>query len=195
MDIKKIFETLYGNQRREWTDGSGDNENGWEDQRPRIPNIRMPKISRIWLILGGFFLLFTVILPGLAVFITDFYWFESYGFESVFWKRFTARWQLFFIALVPAFLIYWYNWRSAWKNGLRLIADGSEDAAGSRVSKWALIAVAALFAAVNALNAMGSWGTFLKFMNPTSFGESDPLFGLDIGFYVFTLPFIKYIQS
>ncbi len=195
MDIKKIFETLYGNQRREWTDGSGDNENGWEDQRPRIPNIRMPKISRIWLILGGFFLLFTVILPGVAVFITDFYWFESYGFESVFWKRFTARWQLFFIALVPAFLIYWYNWRSAWKNGLRLIADGSEDAAGSRVSKWALIAVAALFAAVNALNAMGSWGTFLKFMNPTSFGESDPLFGLDIGFYVFTLPFIKYIQS
>ena len=70
MDIKKIFETLYGNQRREWTDGSGDNENGWEEQRPRIPNIRMPRISRIWIILGGFFLLFTVILPGLAIFIT-----------------------------------------------------------------------------------------------------------------------------
>ena len=84
MDLKKIFESLYGRTRQEWTDGSGDNESGWNEERPKIPNIRMPKISRIWFILGGIFILFTVILPGLAVFLTDLYWFESYGFESVF---------------------------------------------------------------------------------------------------------------
>ncbi|HAH68631.1 MAG TPA: hypothetical protein DCL58_02500, partial [Synergistaceae bacterium] len=195
MDLKKIFESMYGHTRQEWTDGSGDNENGWDDARPKIPNIRMPKISRLWLGLGGLFLLFTVILPGLAIFLTDLYWFESYGFEAVFWRRFTARWELFFIALVPAFLIYWYNWRSAWKNGLRLISDGSEEVVGLRASKWAIIAAAALFAVVNALNAMESWGTFLKFIDPTPFGETDPLFGKDIGFYVFTLPFINYLQS
>lgn len=195
MDLKKIFESLYGHTRQEWTDGSGDNENGWEEERPKIPNIRMPKISRIWLILGGIFILFTVILPGLAVFLTDLYWFESYGFESVFWKRFTAKWELFFIALVPAFLIYWSNWNSAWKNGIRLINDSSGEDVKTNASKWVIIVAAALLAVVNALNAMGSWGTFLKFMNPTPFGASDPLFGLDVGFYVFTLPFIKYIQS
>lgn len=195
MDLKKIFESLYGNTRKEWTDGSGDNESGWDDERPKIPNIRMPKISKIWLILGGVFLLFTVILPGLAAFLTDLYWFESYGFGSVFWKRFAVRWQLFFIALVPAFLIYWLNWSSAWKNGLRLINDASGEDVKFNASKWVILVVAGLFALVNALNAMGLWGEFLKFMNPTPFGESDPLFGFDIGFYVFTLPFLKYIQS
>ena len=195
MDLKKIFESLYGHTRQEWTDGSGDNENGWEEERPKIPNIRMPKISRIWFILGGFFILFTVILPGLAVFLTDLYWFEAYGFGSVFWRRFTARWELFFIALVPAFLIYWINWNYAWKNGLRLMNDASGEDVKFNASKWVIIVVALLLAVVNAMNAMGSWSTFLKFMNQTAFGESDPLFGLDLGFYVFTLPFIKYIQS
>ncbi|NLD06133.1 MAG: UPF0182 family protein, partial [Synergistaceae bacterium] len=109
--------------------------------------------------------------------------------------RFTARWELFFIALVPTFLIYWFNWNSAWKNGLRLINESSGEDVKFNASKWVIIVVAALLAIVNALNAMGSWGTFLQFMNPTPFGESDPLFGLDVGFYVFTLPFIKYIQS
>lgn len=195
MDLKKMFETLYGHPRQEWIDGSGDNEDGWDDARPKMPNIRIPKISRLWLILGGLFLLFAVILPGVAVFITDLYWFESYGFEAVFWKRFTARWELFFISLVPAFLFYWYNWRSAWKSGLMPVGDGSEDAVRTRASKWVIIAAAGLFAAVNALNAMGAWGTFLKFIDSTPFGETDPLFGKDIGFYVFTLPFINYLQS
>ena len=194
MDLKKIFESLYGRTRQEWTDGAGDNENGWDEEKPKIPNIRMPRISKIWFILGGIFILFTVILPGLAVFLTDFYWFESYGFGSVFWRRFTARWELFFIALVPAFLIYWLNWNSAWKNGLRLMNGSSGEEVKFNASKWVIILAAGLFAVVNALNAMGSWGTFLQFMNSTPFGESDPLFGFDIGFYVFTLPFLKYLQ-
>ncbi|MEA4873713.1 MAG: UPF0182 family protein [Synergistaceae bacterium] len=194
MDLKKIFESLYGRTRQEWTDGAGDNENGWDEEKPKIPNIRMPRISKIWFILGGIFILFTVILPGLAVFLTDLYWFESYGFGSVFWRRFTARWELFFIALVPAFLIYWLNWNSAWKNGLRLMNGSSGEEVKFNASKWVIIVAAGLFAVVNALNAMGSWGTFLQFMNSTPFGESDPLFGFDIGFYVFTLPFLKYLQ-
>ncbi len=195
MDLKKLLDNIYSRPRQEWTDGAGDNQNGWNDEGPRMPNIKIPRISRIWLILGGIFLLFTVVLPGLAIFITDLYWFESYGFEAVFWKRFTARWELFFIALVPAFLIYWLNWRSAWKNGLRLISGGSEEEVGIKASRWAIMAAAVLFAVVNALNAMSYWGTFLKFINSTPFGESDPLFGLDIGFYVFTLPFMNYIQG
>jgi uncharacterized protein len=45
---------------------------------------------------------------------------------------------------------------------------------------------------------MGSWGgnlwdTYLKFLGAVPFGTVDPLFGKDIGFYVFTLPFFKYI--
>jgi hypothetical protein len=39
------------------------------------------------------------------------------------------------------------------------------------------------------------WREFLQFMHPTSFGLLDPLFSKDISFYVFKLPFIKYIYQ
>jgi uncharacterized membrane protein (UPF0182 family) len=55
-----------------------------------------------------------------------------------------------------------------------------------------LIPIAALFLAFT----MGGWGagvweTYLKFKGATSFGALDPLFGKDIGFYVFALPLYR----
>lgn len=38
------------------------------------------------------------------------------------------------------------------------------------------------------------WTTLLKAFNPTAFGELDPQYGLDIGFYVFTLPFLQLLN-
>jgi uncharacterized membrane protein (UPF0182 family) len=38
------------------------------------------------------------------------------------------------------------------------------------------------------LAGWGSWETFLRFRHQIPFGESDPIFGRDIGFYFFTLP-------
>ncbi|MFC1560109.1 UPF0182 family protein, partial [Candidatus Margulisiibacteriota bacterium] len=39
------------------------------------------------------------------------------------------------------------------------------------------------------------WDSYLKYMASTPFGKVDPLFGRDIGFYVFELPFIKAIYG
>ncbi len=195
MDLKKIIERLFGMPGREWTNGSGDNEEAWTEEHSQQPQMRMPKVSKTWLILGGLIILLTVILPWLAGFLTDLYWFESHGFESVFWRRFTAQWELFFVALVPAFLIYWFNWRFAWNSGLRVLQKSAGEDVQLTSSKWVIVLVALMMAGVNAMSAMGSWGTFLKFVHPTQFGEADPIFGLDIGFYVFTLPFVKYIQA
>lgn len=195
MDFKKIIDRLYGMPGREWTDGSGDNEDGWAEEKSQRPQLRIPKISRIWLILGGIFLLLTVILPWLAKFLTDMYWYESQGFESIFWRRFTAQWELFFVALVPAFLIYWLNWRFAWNSGMRVLQASTNEEPQLPSSKWVLVLIALLMAVVNAMGAMGSWGTFLNFIYPTPFGQIDPIFGLDISFYVFMLPFIKFIHA
>ena len=194
MDIKKIIERMYDMRGQEWTSGAGDNEDEWMNDSQQKHQVRFPKVSRFWLIAGGLFILLTVVLPWLARFLTDMYWFESHGFESVFWRRFTARWELFFVALIPAFLIYWLNWRLAWENGRRALQESFDGAVNLPSSRWVIFLIAVFMSVVNGINAMGSWSTFLKFMHPTLFGKTDPLFGLDIGFYVFTLPFIKYIQ-
>jgi uncharacterized membrane protein (UPF0182 family) len=39
------------------------------------------------------------------------------------------------------------------------------------------------------------WDTYLRFRYGGTFGMSDPLFGVDIGFYVFRLPFYQLLQT
>ena len=39
------------------------------------------------------------------------------------------------------------------------------------------------------------WDTYLRFRYGGSFGVSDPLFGVDVGFYVFHLPFYQLLQT
>ena len=56
----------------------------------------------------------------------------------------------------------------------------------------AVAAVAALFFA---LIFYAQWDTYLRFRYGGSFGLSDPLFGVDAGFYVFRLPFYELLQS
>lgn len=180
--------------QREWTQGSGDNGENWDDERPQMPRIELPKVKKFWFVAGGLFILFAVVLPWIATFMTDLYWFEAQGFESVFWRRFWAQWELFAAALVPGFIIYSLNWQLAWRRGLRQIDDAGADARAGRRVRLFILGAALLVAAVNALNAMGMWHEFLQFMNKTPFGETDPLFGIDIGFYVFSLPFLKFLQ-
>ena len=195
MDIKSIFDRLYGGAEQQWSQGSGGNDEDWQEEAQVRPAVQLPKIPKLWLALVGAFFVFAVLLPWLATFLTDMYWFESQGYETIFWRRITAKWELFFVALIPAFIVYWVNWRLALKNGLHSLSETSGQELALPISKWLLIGVAGFMAVVNALGAMGMWGTFLKFLYPTSFGEADPLFGLDISFYVFTLPFMRFLQA
>ncbi|MBW4549853.1 MAG: UPF0182 family protein [Aphanocapsa sp. GSE-SYN-MK-11-07L] len=50
-------------------------------------------------------------------------------------------------------------------------------------------AIAAFLSLALALTGIGHWTTLLKFWAATPFGKTEPLFGQDIGFYIFTLPF------
>lgn len=193
MDIRTLLQQLLGMPgSRSWTEGTGSNEEGEESQDSGLPKIKLPVVKKIWFLLIGLLVLFTVILPWLSVFITDLWWFQAQGFEPVFWRRFAARWELFAAAVVPSFALYYLNWRWAWKKGSENASDylTPRARAFSKYVIWAALAAAVL----NAANAMGMWPEFLKFMHPVPFGTTDPLFGIDIGFYVFSLPFVKFLQ-
>jgi hypothetical protein len=49
--------------------------------------------------------------------------------------------------------------------------------------------VSTILAYLFALSVAGDWALLQKFLNPSTFGVVDPIFGKDVGFYVFTLPF------
>jgi uncharacterized membrane protein (UPF0182 family) len=61
--------------------------------------------------------------------------------------------------------------------------------------KAAVVLVSAGVALFFALGFYTEWDTYLRFRYGGSFGVSDPLFGVDVGFYVFHLPFYELLQS
>ena len=61
--------------------------------------------------------------------------------------------------------------------------------------KLAMAAIAAAAALLFAFIFYGQWDTYLRFRYGGSFGLSDPLFGVDAGFYLFRLPFYELLQS
>ena len=60
------------------------------------------------------------------------------------------------------------------------------------------LAVGLISAGVALFFAVGfyaQWDTYLRFRYGGSFGVSDPLFGVDVGFYLFHLPFYSLLQT
>ncbi len=68
------------------------------------------------------------------------------------------------------------------------------------IGRWVLVAVALLAALTLAGTIAGGWQTILLFQHrvpfsPTGVPVTDPIFGRDIGFFLFDLPFLRLVQS
>lgn len=59
----------------------------------------------------------------------------------------------------------------------------------------AIKAIAGTICAVFGLVAAGNWSKILRFLEPTSFGDIDPQFHKDIGFYIFRLPLWQLLEA
>jgi len=56
---------------------------------------------------------------------------------------------------------------------------------------FAIVVLSLIFA----MSVSSQWDTYLRFRYGGSFGVADPLFGIDLGFYVFRLPFYELVQE
>ncbi len=56
-----------------------------------------------------------------------------------------------------------------------------------------LIAVSAVIGILAGVSASAEWQTWLLWRNATDFGVTDPEFGMDVSFYAFTLPFLRFV--
>lgn len=125
-------------------------------------------------IVGIVIVLFTL-TKGVSL-TTDYLWFKSVDFQQIFTKELITKITLFIpFWIFSSFYLYMFtkhHFSTARKKFLRNISLGI----GALFSLFASTAL---------------WLDLLKFINAESFGVSDPIFGRDIGFYFFTLPFIS----
>ena len=142
------------------------------------------------------------LIPSL---IQKWLWMRQVGYAGVFWTLFSVRWGLFCGAFVVGLLYLLINLRVAARNGASFRSGGSrsESALATRlgteisptVLKLVMGAVAAFAALFFAITFYTEWDTYLRFRYGGSFGLSDPLFGTNVGFYLFRLPFYELLQS
>jgi uncharacterized membrane protein (UPF0182 family) len=60
---------------------------------------------------------------------------------------------------------------------------------------WLLVLGVLVFSLFVGLTAVGAWNDYLLFRHAQPFGVRDPLFGRDVGFYVFQLPFLSFASG
>ncbi len=130
---------------------------------------------------------------------------EQLDYSSIFWTLLSVKWQMFCLAFVVVFPYLWINLNLAAKKGARVHAGNSEGSFyvvgknGVRISpaglKLAMATASAVVACLFALMFYAQWDTYLRFRYGGSFGLSDPLFGVDVGFYLFRLPFYELLQN
>jgi uncharacterized membrane protein (UPF0182 family) len=140
------------------------------------------------------FLLLTIV-PTFVGFVTDLFWFREIGYQTVFITELTTKVGLFVFAGLVTYAFLAVNARLARSGPSRVpvlwrmspeLPPVDVAASLSKVATPLVFVLAFLFA----LGAAGSWMDLLKFINRTAFGVTDPVFGRDVGFYVFVLPAI-----
>ncbi len=152
-------------------------------------------------------LLLAVLVSGRVV---DWLWMDALGYVEVFWTLLATRLGLFATVLVLVFLYFWINLRllTAGAGSERLVARSvarlEDIGAGSvaaeleervrdvrRVAPWLALVPALLAGLIFA----GAWESYALFAAGAGFGETDPIHGRDLGFYLFRLPFLHQIEN
>ncbi|MFJ8084041.1 UPF0182 family protein [Streptomyces sp. NPDC096205] len=170
---------------------------------PTGPRIRVGRPSRrvrtllmtlgVLAVLGMAFTMF-------AGFWTDWLWYRSVNYSSVFTTTLSTKIGLFFVFGLLMALAVGFNIWLAHRLRPPLSAMSMEQQSLDRYrmgiapyKKWLLLAITALVGLIAGASASGQWRTWLMWVNGVSFGQEDPQFHLDVSFYAFDLPWYRFL--
>lgn len=152
------------------------------------------------IIVAAIILILALSVRGLAGFYTDYLWFGELHLTSVFSGVLRTKFILGLVFTVGFFVILWANLAIADRiaPGFRPAGPEEElverfhDVVGPHV-RLLRTGIAALFALIAGPSASGQWNSWIQFRNYVPFHVKDAQFHRDVGFYVFRLPFAKYV--
>ena len=131
---------------------------------------------------------------------TDVLWFRELQFIEVLRTRLITQILLFIVAALIMAVAVWGSLTIAFRSRpvYAPTTPGQEALDRYREQLEPLrrivgIAVPALLGLFAGSAAAGQWRTVVAFLNRQTFGETDAEFGLDLGFYFFTLPMLEFV--
>jgi uncharacterized membrane protein (UPF0182 family) len=155
------------------------------------------RISRILWTIGALIGLF-IILSVVKGFYTEWLWFSSLGYGSVFTTILWSRILIFFIAAIIFGILF---------SGNLVLATRLVPKTENSLWPWALvkrlqpairtgvILLTLFLSLIFGLVAQSNWEVILRALNWQPFGIMDPVFQREVGFYVFSLPFLDLLRG
>jgi uncharacterized membrane protein (UPF0182 family) len=149
-----------------------------------------------WFFLIAIFVVL-IFLFNIVDFVTDWWWFSELGYSQIFIKSLGAKIGLGLVATVFAALFLFTNFSLAIRSKIPWLTTLPESLIGqpvnldNRLVRKLAFAFSFVIALFFGLAAAASWQEVLKFLSATLFGTSDPVFGKEVAFYVFSLPVLK----
>ena len=137
----------------------------------------------------------------LASYYTDWLWFRSLDFQSVFWRMIRARFTTGVLFGIQAALLVGINLWVAGRftqRALRVAGslwEGGEVPEALLRSRGGYLVIGGLLVFIMANIGSGQWPLWLRYIHSQPFGVADPIFGRDVGFYVFSLPFYRFVAN
>lgn len=191
VDIPEVFRRAF-EEDNGWGKGAGNGDDGGNGGRR--PSGR-PWWSYRWLWIALLVLILFLSLNWIVTTYTEWLWFSALNYNDVWLTQWLVRILTFLIFFTVAVAILLINWRSAF-TGARQVKSRSrlrilELPGMGRLVSLSAVVVAFIFAAAGG----SQWEKLLLFFNRQPYGVDDPIFNLDVGFYLFQLPVYRLLQG
>jgi uncharacterized protein len=160
--------------------------------RLRLPARRPNRLGLVVLVLLFVLLL---VLPALIQLAAEWPWFGALGYQRVFATRLVAQLLLGGVTGGVAFAFLYANLRVAQRgltpNPLVLVfSAGAPPVDVTQLLRRLALPAAFGLALLFGVGVKSSWLSVLQFLHRTPFDATDPVFGRDLGYYVFTVPVV-----
>jgi hypothetical protein len=149
---------------------------------------RRPVLLAILLSLSGLISYFFLIYLMNAW--TDLLWFRELKQEARFWTALKGEWGFFAVGFSAMFAVLAANIRIATRLAF---PEGREST--RKTFFLVFIAISAFLSLMTGSVTSRFWEIFLLYRNQTSFAVADPVFGRDVGFYIFTVPVLEFVRK
>ncbi|MDE2182948.1 MAG: UPF0182 family protein [Alphaproteobacteria bacterium] len=152
-------------------------------------------------------------LGFLTRFLVNWDWFSALGYGGVFWTTIMARIAVFAVVFVVSAAAIWINGYIAYRASggavgmLRAVPSPWSSIEGItppaplerliRQFPWRffIAGIALVLGLLVAAGEAANWPLVLRYLYQVPYGRPDPLFGRDIGFYLFSLPFYEALKD
>lgn len=163
----------------------------------RVPSDYVPGRRRPWAVLVALLVGVYLLVTAAGTLWTDFLWFDSVGYRDVWLRTWGLGILLGAVGITIAFLAIWGAFKLVDRFTPRFAPFDltEEEELVERFREWVeprvrqvRLVIAGGLAVIMGLTVATWRDQVFLFMNSQVFGSTDPIFDMDIGFYVFRLP-------